>query len=180
MRFGSLAEDDDAVRAVLRDRAAHWTERLSALEGRAEYNVKAVHDTDAVVRQVLDEEPEIRALHEAGKADGTAESHEAKLRLGTAVAQAVQQREVRDAGLLRETLADMAEAVRPGPESGGWLANFSFLVADDRADRFLGAADELARRNPHLQVTVHGPLAPYSFVEPDQQGRRTPATATAG
>lgn len=179
MRFGSLAEDDDAVRAVLRDRAAHWTERLSAVEGRAEYNVKAVHDTDAVVRQVLAEEPEIRALHEAGRAAG-ADSHEARLRLGEAVAHAVQEREVRDAALVRQTLERAAEAVRPGPESGGWLANVSFLVAADAADRFLAAADELARDHPWLRMTVNGPLAPYSFVEPGAEQDRAPAAAAAG
>jgi hypothetical protein len=179
MRFGSLAEDDDAVRAVLRDRAAHWSERLSALEGRAEYNVKAVHDTDAVVRQVLDEEPDIRAMHQAARAPGT-DSHESRLQLGTAVAHAVQEREARDAVLVRETLEGAAEAVRPGPESGGWLANISFLVDEDKADAFLAAADGLARGNPHLRVTVHGPLAPYSFVEPEQEPGRAPATAAAG
>lgn len=179
MRFGSLAEDDDAVRAVLRDRADHWSERLTALEGRAEYNVKAVHDTDAVVRQVLDEEPDIRAMHEAGRAAGDG-SHEARIRLGRAVAHAVQEREARDAVLVRETLERAADAVRPGPDSGAWLANVSFLVAADTADRFLAAADGLARDHPWLRVTVNGPLAPYSFVEPAPEAGRAPATATAG
>jgi hypothetical protein len=180
MRFGSLSADDDAVLAVLDERAGHWHERLAALEGAAEYNVKAAHDGDAVLRQVLAEEPEIRALSDANRAAGGG-SHEDKLRLGELVAQAVRVREERDAPLVRQALEGTAQAVRPGPDSGGWLVNVSFLVRTGDADRFMAAADALARAHPHLELTVNGPLPPYSFVEPDERdGTGSPASGTAG
>lgn len=164
MRFGNVSADDDAVRAVLADRADHWLERLHSLAGRAEYNVKAAHDSDAVLHRVLAEEPAIRALSAANRAAGGG-SHEDKLRLGELVAMAVRDREERDARLVRQTLESAAEDVRPGPESTGWLANISFLVTVEEAGRFQSAVDEFAAAHPGLELRVNGPLSPYSFVE---------------
>ncbi|MBY8881489.1 GvpL/GvpF family gas vesicle protein [Actinacidiphila acidipaludis] len=165
MRFGSLADDDGAVGKVLDERAEHWRERLSALEGKAEYNLKAVHRTDAVIHQVLAEEPEIRAVSDAQRTAGGG-THEDKLRLGEMVAAAVNAREKRDAELVREKLAGHAEAVQSGPGSQAWIADLSFLLTAESAGQFLTAVDELARDHPHLELTVNGPLPPYSFVEP--------------
>jgi gas vesicle protein GvpL/GvpF len=164
MRFGMVSPDDEAVRTVLAERAGHWHERLSSLDGRAEYNVKAAHNNDAILHQVLAEEPDIRALSAANRAaDGG--SHEDRLRLGEMVANAVRAREERDASVVRQALEPLAEAAEPGPESSGWLLNLSFLVRRDAAERFVAAAEELLRDHPHLELRVNGPLPPYSFVE---------------
>jgi len=168
MRFGSVAADDSAADTVLDERAEHWRERLGALEGRAEYNVKAVHRTDAVIHQVLAEEPDIRALSDAQRAAGGG-THEEKLRLGEMIAGAVNERERRDADQVRQALEDRAEAVHAGPSSRAWITDLSFLLTAEAAERFLAAVDELARDHPHLELTVNGPLPPYSFVEPVAQ-----------
>uniref|UniRef100_UPI0034DE6AA0 GvpL/GvpF family gas vesicle protein n=1 Tax=Streptomyces flavofungini TaxID=68200 RepID=UPI0034DE6AA0 len=51
MRFGSLAPDDETVVSVLGERADHYGERLHALDGKVEYNVKASHNEQAVLHQ---------------------------------------------------------------------------------------------------------------------------------
>jgi len=176
MRFGSLAQDDDAVMQVLGERAEHYLERLRSLEGRDEYNVKANHDQESVLQLVIAENPELRSLAEANRQAGGG-SHEDKLRLGEMVAAAVQRRETVDAEELQGLLEPTAEAINKGPESTGWLANVSFLVNRDSAEEFLAAVEELRRSHPHLEVRMNGPLPPYSFVEP---GPAEPAGATTG
>jgi hypothetical protein len=176
MRFGSLAPDDDAVARVLDERADHYRERLAALDGRVEYNVKATHNEEAVLYRVMSENPDLRALAESNRRSGGG-SHEDKLRLGEMVAHAVQRLEGTDAGEVRRQLEPAAEAVCPGPESTGWLANVSFLVPRDGSARFVEAVDEVRRNNPHLELRVNGPLPPYSFVEP---GPAEPAKARSG
>ncbi len=43
----------------------------------------------------------------------------------------------------------------------------SFLVEKgEGADELLSTVDELTANHPHLDLNVHGPLPPYSFVEP--------------
>ncbi|WP_336322028.1 GvpL/GvpF family gas vesicle protein [Streptomyces lavendofoliae] len=164
MRFGGVSPDDDAVLAVLGDREEHYLERLRALDDKVEYNVKASHDEEAVLHRVLADNPELRKLSEANRAAGGG-TYEQKLALGERVAAAVQQREVSDAVLLQQALEAEAADVRPGPESGGWLANISFLVERDRADGFVAAIDKLQQAHHHLVLQVNGPLPPYSFVE---------------
>ncbi|WJV45277.1 GvpL/GvpF family gas vesicle protein [Streptomyces flavofungini] len=176
MRFGSLAQDDDAVLAVLDDRCEHYEERLRALEGKAEYNVKAAHDEQAVLHQVLADSPELRAMVEANQRAGGG-SYEQKLRLGEQVTAAVRAREAGDGAEVRRALEPHADSVSAGPDGSGWLANVSFLVSRDRADGFVAAVEELRRDHPHLELRVHGPLPPYSFVDP---GPARPADDPAG
>ncbi|MEU2280492.1 GvpL/GvpF family gas vesicle protein [Streptomyces sp. NPDC013178] len=174
MRFGSVAPDDKAVTGVLAERAEHYQERLRALDGKVEYNVKATHVEEAVLHQVMAESPELRALAESNRQAGGG-TYEQRLQLGEMVASAVKAREAQDAAAVQQALDPLAAAVSVGPESTGWLANVSFLVARDRAAEFANAVDELRKENPHLDLRLNGPLPPYSFVEP---GPAQPAGAT--
>jgi hypothetical protein len=164
MRFGSVSPDDDAVHTVLGEREKHYLERLDALEGKVEYNVKASHDEEAVLHHVLGSNAELRALSEANRAAGGG-TYEQKIHLGERVAAAVQEQEKRDGQLVRQALEGSAEDISPGPESTGWLANVSFLVKRDGSAPFTEAVDRLRREAPHLVLQVNGPLPPYSFVE---------------
>ncbi|MGW0557703.1 GvpL/GvpF family gas vesicle protein [Streptomyces sp. NPDC002926] len=164
LRFGGISPDDETLTAVLAEREDHYLDRLQALDGKAEYNVKATHDEDAVLHRVLADDPGLRAMAEAGRiAEGG--SQEQKVQLGERIAAAVQLREALDADLVRATLEGPTEEVSAGPQSTGWLTNLSFLVIRERGAEFLNAVDELRLQQPHLALTVTGPLPPYSFVE---------------
>ena len=176
MRFGSVAPDDDAVTGVLAERAEHYGERLRALDGRVEYNVKANHVEEAVLHHVMAGNPEIRALAEANRQAGGG-SYDDKIRLGEMVAAAVKDREAEDGAVLERALAPAADAVSVGPESTGWLANVSYLVKRETAEDFLAAVEQVRKDMPHLEVRLNGPLPPYSFVEP---GPAEPAGAATG
>src|SRR3954451_1946811 len=70
MRFGSVSASDEDVRTVLTRHADRYEDQLQRLADRVEYNVKVVHDEDAVLHQVLSEEPELRLMAEANRAAG--------------------------------------------------------------------------------------------------------------
>ncbi|WP_338701106.1 GvpL/GvpF family gas vesicle protein [Streptomyces sp. Q6] len=173
MRFGSVAADDDAVAAALEERSEHYKERLTALRDRVEYNIKAQHDDEAVLHTVMAENAELRAMVTRNQQAGGG-SHEDKLRLGEAVAGAVQQREARDAAAVREALEPHAEALSAAPESTGWVTNLSFLTGRSSSAQLLEAVEAFRQANPHVVLRVNGPLPPYSFVE------ETPAAAEVG
>ncbi|MFI6857915.1 GvpL/GvpF family gas vesicle protein [Streptomyces sp. NPDC050416] len=165
-RCGSATRpDDEAVTAMLTEHAAHYLQRLQDLDGMAEYNIKATPNEEAVLRLVMAQNEDIRALAEETRQAGGG-SQEEKLELGEMVATAIQAQEDHDAAQLRPELESAAAAVSVGQQSTGWLANLSFLVERDNADRFLAAVDEVRHAHPHLELRVHGPLPPYSFVEP--------------
>ncbi|MFD7923964.1 GvpL/GvpF family gas vesicle protein [Streptomyces sp. NPDC059740] len=165
LRFGSASEDDEAVRRVLTEQATLYRQQLDELSGRVEYNIKAAHREEEVLRLVLAQEDDIRALNEANRKAGGG-SYEDRMRLGEMVAHAVQTREAQDARRIEEALTPRAERTAPGPEGSGYLANLSFLLPREEAARFVEAADTFARENGHLELLVNGPLPPYSFVKP--------------
>ncbi|MTE18385.1 gas vesicle protein [Streptomyces sp. TRM43335] len=180
LRFGSLSDDEEAVRGVITGHAAHYLRQLEELDGRSEYNVKAAHHEEEVLRLVLAEDDEARALAERNRASGGG-SHEDKLRLGEMLANAVREREARDAHLIESALAPLAKRCVPGPEGSGRLANLSFLLDRDASEEFVAAVEELARNNPHLDIRATGPLPPYSFVDrPAQDEAEQPVASPAG
>lgn len=164
LRFGGLSPDDETLTAVLAEREDHYLERLQALDGKSEYNVKASHDEQSVLRLVLADNPELRAMAEAGQSDGD-DAYEGKLQFGERIATAVRLRETQDADLLRATLKGAAEEVSAGPQSAGWLTNLSFLVDGEHIAEFVASVEAVREEQPHLVLTVTGPLPPYSFVE---------------
>ncbi|MFF4501818.1 GvpL/GvpF family gas vesicle protein [Streptomyces sp. NPDC001401] len=176
MRFGSVAPDDDTIIGVLAERADHYKERLRALDGKVEYNVKATHQEEAVLHRVLSENPQIRAMTEANRQAGGG-SYEQRLQLGEMVVAAVKAREAEDAAEVQRALEPVAAAVSVGPESTGRLVNVSFLVDRESAELLLTTVEQVRRGHPHIELHVHGPLPPYSFVEP---GPAEPAVSTVG
>ncbi|MFC8126906.1 GvpL/GvpF family gas vesicle protein [Streptomyces sp. NPDC057302] len=165
MRFGNVAPDDASVTSVLAERADHYRERLGALAGKVEYNVKASHEEQAALHRVMADNPEVQALAEANRQAGGG-SYEQKLQLGEMVVAALQNREAEDAVELHRILEPAASAVSVGPESTGWLANLSLLVERESSEVFLAAVEEARKAHPHVELRVNGPLPPYSFVEP--------------
>ncbi|MEU1672526.1 GvpL/GvpF family gas vesicle protein [Streptomyces roseifaciens] len=162
MRFGSVSDSDDKVAEVLSEHSGRYEEQLDRLAGRVEYNVKVLHREDAALHLVLAGNAELRALAEANKAAGGG-SYEQRLRFGEMVANSMREREVLDAGLVREALVPLAEEHCDGPESAGWFLNVSFLVEEQAARRLLEEAGRLGERHPQLDIKVNGPLPPYSF-----------------
>ena len=107
-----------------------------------------MHDEDAVLHQVLSEEPELRLMAEANRAAGGG-TYEERMRFGELVANAVRAREVRDARIVEEALAPATEAARPGPEGGGWFLSLSVLLAKD-GDRTAAGGGRRPGEHPPL------------------------------
>ncbi|MFE9611134.1 GvpL/GvpF family gas vesicle protein [Streptomyces sp. NPDC006012] len=170
MSFGGVSADDAAVTAALAEYAEQFIERLHALDGRAEYHVKAAHLAESVLHRVLAGHPEIRALLDENRG-ARRDGQQQRMRLGELVAGAVKAREAEDARQVRHALVPLTEAVSVGPENTAWLVNISFLVGRTSVEEFLSAVERVRKQNPHLDIRITGPLPPYSFVEPVPAGR---------
>ncbi|MFJ6718223.1 GvpL/GvpF family gas vesicle protein [Streptomyces sp. NPDC091259] len=164
LQFGYLAPDDQAVRQVLEENAAAYLAALGRLEGRAEYHVRATRqDEDALLRRILHDSPEARALNErmrAGESDP-----QLPLALGELVAGEVRGRdEALAASLAGELLPYAREHVTRPPASPDFL-NLSVLVDGEDEDDFLAAHARLVKDlEEGVELRLNGPLPPYSFV----------------
>jgi hypothetical protein len=163
LRFGLLAPDDDAVRAVLEENAERYTERLAALDGCTEYHLKAAQDEDALLRQILQDSPEARRLNDDIRAGHN--NPDLPLALGELVANEVQARQEALAAAVIEALRPLARDERASQTAGNDFLNVSFLVDRRREDRFTATEKNLAAElGEDFDWRLRGPLPPYSFV----------------
>lgn len=123
--------------------------------------MKVRPDEDRMVRLVADD-PAVRRLRERG-----GRSYLDRVRLGEAVAAAVQQRAAADAGQVLDALRPLAVRDTAGPPVEGCALNASFLVEEGRMDSFLARVAALdSALDDRCQVRAFGPMPPYSFTEP--------------
>ncbi|MCA6093255.1 GvpL/GvpF family gas vesicle protein [Streptomyces sp. SCA3-4] len=162
LSFGFVAPDEDTVRAVLRERGEEFSRALDELSGRVEFNVKAVQNEEALLREVLAGSEQARRLNEATRDGGG--TYEDRLALGQLVAQEVQARQESLAAEIVEALRPLTRSEQLSPPSQQYFLNVSFLVDDDKAEEFSRTGAELAERYGEVaELRVRGPLPPYSF-----------------
>ncbi|MDI9885525.1 GvpL/GvpF family gas vesicle protein [Streptomyces sp. HNM0645] len=163
MPFGLTAPDDDAVREDLEERATEYADRLGALEGCAEYNLKVKQDEEALLRQILEESPEARELDDAVRG-GTA-GPDVSLALGELVAGEVEARHASLAAGVVEALRPFARDQQTSEPAGEDFLSVSFLVAEEQEELFLTTEMSIANQlGDDFEFRLIGPLPPYGFV----------------
>ena len=170
LRFGIVFRDRESViTELLVPRRAELESLLSRLEGLVELRVKAFHVEDEVLRDVISSDASLGRLAAGTRGLPEGVPHPDRLRLGEAVAYAVERERRSDADAILERLTPLAEDVALEPEPpAGYVLTASFLVDRDRVGAFDAAMDELARRSARrLRFKYVGPLPPHSFVSFD-------------
>ena len=168
MRFGVVGDDDDAVVREIGQRAGEYRDLLDSLTGHVEINVKAKHHEDEVLRQVLLDDPDLRARNERIQAaDGG--TYEERLDFGERVANAVEQRAAQDSAAVIDYFSGLAHRRHVGAPVGDTFLNVSFLVDGAEIETFEQAVGSLREQVDWLMdLRVRGPLPPYSFTEINQ------------
>ncbi|MFD9961457.1 GvpL/GvpF family gas vesicle protein [Amycolatopsis sp. NPDC058986] len=163
MRFGLVAQDEQAVAGAVAARKDDYRAVLSELDGRVEMNVKVAHQQDAVLGALLRQDRELAGLNEQlrGRGGGTRDE---QIRFGELVAGALTERQRRDSEALSAMLGEHAVRESSGPQVDGCFFNSSFLVDRDELDDFTSVVDHLRRTLDQVaEVRLRGPLPPYSF-----------------
>ncbi|HEX6701821.1 MAG TPA: GvpL/GvpF family gas vesicle protein, partial [Gaiellaceae bacterium] len=170
LRFGIVFEDAAAVtKKLLVGRRDELNSLLARFENLVELRVKAFHVEDEVLRDVVLGDRTIARLSEATRILPEGLPHPDRLRLGEAVAHAVEAERVADADAILDWLRPLAEDVAVEPETPpGFVLSASFLVRRHEVAPFDTAMDELARRHERrIRFKYLGPLPPHSFVSFD-------------
>ncbi|MFF9066083.1 GvpL/GvpF family gas vesicle protein [Streptomyces sp. NPDC014891] len=164
LQFGYTAPDESTVEEVLQKDAEGFLANLERLGGCAEYHVRASQDEEVLLRQILSEDDEARALNERMRSGDI--DPQLPLTLGELIARQVQVRQDALASGLIEALVPFAREHTVRRASEPDFLNFSLLVPDDRREEFLIAEGNLAREiGDGVEFRLNGPLPPYSFVE---------------
>ena len=160
MRFGVMADDDEALRLELTERRDHLLGVLARLDGHVELRLRGTYAEQEVLREVLTTDRRAARLRGAS-------SMEARMELGERVVAGIEARRPRERDRALSWLGAHLADVVVG-EASDPLAAFalSLLVARGRLEAFDAAVetlgDELA---PLVSLELVGPVPPFSFVD---------------
>ena len=166
MRFPAVVEQEGVVEELLSPNEEFFLQVLAELEGRVQFTLKGRYEQEIVLREVIEEDQEIRALQERVSALPEDAAYYDRVKLGELVVAALEQRREVDATELYEQLETIAVAVAPHqPIQPEDVIDAALLI--DRADveAFGQVVDRLGEAwSGRIRFRLLGPLAPYDFV----------------
>ncbi|MBB4662237.1 GvpL/GvpF family gas vesicle protein [Conexibacter arvalis] len=170
-RFGIVVGDAQDVGEDLL--LAHHDELAALLrrvESRLQMTLKAYYDEDALLREIVEAEPEVARLREQLRDAPEEETREQRVRLGELVGAAVDQARERDAAALLDALRPVAVAAAPDPiEREYMVCNVPLLVERDRREEFEQAVEQLAGDHAgRIRFRLLGPMPAYSFIDVEE------------
>jgi hypothetical protein len=167
-RFGIMVPGDQEVGTDLLDPYHdELAQRLEKVGDRVQMTLKVYYDEDVLLREIVDNEPEIPQLREAMGEGPEEATRDVRVRLGELVNNAVEERRQRDSADILERLKPVSvAAVVEGLEKEFMVLNAPLLVDRDRQQEFEDAVEEVAQeRQERLRFRLLGPMPAYNFVD---------------
>lgn len=200
VRFGTTLESAAVVVAqVLAPDHDAYAAALAALTGKAQFTVRARYYQDAVIREVLTEQPATARLHQrlhrrgyrrpaagapaagagwpAAAASPDPADQALRVQLGERVAHALTAKRARDADALAHHVGKVAVSAVLQPAQSldaERIADLACLVELSRREQFEAAVAGLAQQwRDRARLRLLGPMAPYHFAADLVAGRIT-------
>ena len=171
-RFGTQVEgDDEAVASELlepyRDELAH---RLEAVKDVVQMTVKASYDEQAVLRHIIEREPQLSALQQETRNGPEEAAQAARAQFGELLFNAVGTLREQDSAEILESLTPAAAAANPEEiESDFMVMNVPFLVDRKRVQEFEETVEQVADDRAELiRFELLGPMPAYNFMDVEQ------------
>jgi Gas vesicle synthesis protein GvpL/GvpF len=171
IRFGVIVGNDEEVaHNILEAGETGLTSLLKSFDGLVQLTVKAYHEEDEALKELLRQRPEIRSVRE-DIASGAA-SYQSQIRLGEAIAVALDELASADAAMLNEELSGLAERIILQEVSGrNQVLDAALLVKRGNRARTDEGVARLSRTLPdRLRLRYIGPQPPYAFVDTELAG----------
>ena len=170
-RFGSVLANGDVASELLEARYDDLVQLLERVKDHVQLILKASYREEAVLREIVEAEPEIARLREQTRAIDEILSRDARMRLGELISIALEQIRQRDATAILQRLSRFAVASAVEPLEAEYMAlNAPFLVEREHVKEFEDAAGALAdEQAERMQLTLLGPMPTYNFIGVEQQ-----------
>jgi hypothetical protein len=168
MRFGVVFPNDEAVqKELLEDRREELEGLLEKFDSVVEMLLKVYYREDAILRQLVESEPEIAKLREAIRQGPEDATYNERVRLGELVNAAIEQRREQDAAELMDHLKPLVvDSAAEEIEKELMVLNAPFLVERGRLEEFEGTLDSLAEERLKLMsFKLLGPMPAYHFID---------------
>lgn len=167
VRFGAVVADLEAVvEDVLAPQEDHLAAVLDDLTGYQQFNLRATYVEDVVLKEIVETDPDVRALREHTKDLPEETAYGDRVRLGELVAHSLEDRSAADAEDLMEAVVPLVAAHAPRGSGGlDSVLDVALLVDSHQVkaleDRLEGLAEAVHER---IRLRLVGPVAPFDFV----------------
>jgi hypothetical protein len=168
LRFGAVVPDRDAVvDELLAPYSERLTETLRRLEDRVQFVIKGRYVQDAVLREVLDEDPQARQLHEHIANTPEEASRDDRVALGELISTDVEARRQTDTRRCAEFLdAHGVDFAVREPTHEFEAFHIACLITRAEEERLRHACARFARDSAgRIDMELLGPMAAYDFVD---------------
>jgi Gas vesicle synthesis protein GvpL/GvpF len=166
MRFPAVVEEHAVVDELLAPNEDHFVALLDDLEGRVQFTLTGRYEQDAVLREVLQSDEEIRDLREKVRELPEDAAYYDRVRLGELIVRALEQRRETEGAAIVDRLEPFAVATvtnqLAAPEE---VVNVAFLVERERQEEFENAVEDVGKDLAgRVRLRLLGPVAPYDFI----------------
>ena len=170
-RFGVVVPGDDEVGSeLIEPRRDELKQLLDRVEGRVQMTLKVYYDEDAVLRETVEQVPEIKELRKKMSEGPEEATRDVRVRIGELVNNALEERRQRDTAEILEQLKPVSiAAVSEGLEKEFMVLNAPFLVERERRQEFEDAVEEAAQeREKLMRFRLLGPMPAYNFIDVEE------------
>lgn len=166
MSFGTVFRTEDDIKAFLRGTYEALSDVLRKMEGKIEFGLKVSWDKEQVIREIEQENEEIRRLKDEISNNTTTSTYFSRMQLGRVVESALQAKADVYVNEIYEALRDAAIASRSNKPIGDkMILNAAFLVERETTRAFDDQISEIARKyEAKLSFLYTGPWPAYNFV----------------
>jgi hypothetical protein len=167
LRFGAVVTDTDAVaEELLGEHHDEFRQALKQLEGKAEYIAKGRYIEEAVLGEILEENPEAAELRERIRGQPEEVSRQDRIALGELINNAITRKREEHTAEIAETLQGVGVEVATRPATHELDAfQMGCLAETQRQGDLEEAVERIADQwKGYVQVQLLGPLAPWDFV----------------
>jgi hypothetical protein len=179
MSFGTVFRTEKDVVEFLKATADALHDVLRKMKDKIEFGLKVNWDPETVLKEVEEENEEIRRLKDEIVSNRLASTYFARMQLGRLVERALGEKSDAYVREIYERLRDCAIASRQNKPIGDkMILNAAFLVERDAAEDFDHKVQQLAQAyEGRLRFQYTGPWPPYNFVNIRLKLERSGASA---
>ncbi len=166
MSFGTVFRSDNDIRKFLREIYDALSDVLQKMDGKIEFGLKVNWDKDQVIRDIEQENEELRLLKEEIQSSTSTSTYFSRMQLGRVVESALQAKADAYVSEIYEALRDVAIASRSNKPIGDkMILNAAFLVDREKTKAFDDQITDIAKKYENkLSFLYTGPWPPYNFV----------------
>ena len=166
MSFGTVFRTENDIREFLKGTYDALVEVLQKMEGKIEFGLKVNWDKETVIKELEQENDEIRRLKEEIAASQNTSTYFSRMQLGRVVESALQAKADSYVAEIYEALRNAAVASRSNKPIGDrMIMNAAFLVEREKTRSFDEQISEIAKKYENkLSFLYTGPWPPYNFV----------------